>query len=196
MAQARHISRIVPNTAALKALAHPVRVRMLGILRLEGPSTSTQLAARLKLNTGATSYHLRQLALHGFIDDAHDLGNGRERWWQARHETTVVPADWDNGEGLEASMAFSQAALTWQVAQMQRALETYTSTPKAWRQASAASDFTMALTPEQAKALSDRLHAILWEAMASAPKLGTELPEGVRPFTIALHAFLLQDLES
>jgi hypothetical protein len=31
-----------------------------------------------------TSYHLRQLADHGFIEDAPDLAKGRERWWRAR----------------------------------------------------------------------------------------------------------------
>ena len=42
---------------------------MLGILRTEGATTATALAQRLGLNTGATSYHLRQLAQHGFIVD-------------------------------------------------------------------------------------------------------------------------------
>ena len=65
------LTSITPSPAALKALSHPVRLRMLGLLRIEGPATATSLAARLGLNTGATSYHLRHLAQHGFIvDDA------------------------------------------------------------------------------------------------------------------------------
>ena len=66
------LTSITPSPAALKALAHPVRLRMLGLLRIEGPATATTLATRLGLNTGATSYHLRQLAQHGFVveDDA------------------------------------------------------------------------------------------------------------------------------
>ena len=59
---------------------------MLGILRFDGPSTATALAKRLGLNSGATSYHLRQLALHGLIEEAEGLGNKRDRWWQARRE--------------------------------------------------------------------------------------------------------------
>jgi DNA-binding transcriptional ArsR family regulator len=46
----------------LRGLAHPVRVRMLGLLRTEGPSTATLLGERLGLSSAATSYHLRQLA--------------------------------------------------------------------------------------------------------------------------------------
>ena len=74
----------LPDTGAYKAMAHPDRLRMLGILRFDGPSTATALAKRLGLNSGATSYHLRQLALHGLIEEAEGLGNKRDRWWQAR----------------------------------------------------------------------------------------------------------------
>ena len=79
---------IVPTARQLRALAHPVRLRMLGMLRIEGPATATSLAQRLGLNTGATSYHLRQLAQHGFIEDDDEHGNGRERWWRAAHTST------------------------------------------------------------------------------------------------------------
>ncbi len=58
------------------------------LLRLEGPATATQLAQQLKLNTGATSYHLRQLAEHGFIEEDHERGDARDRWWRAAHEST------------------------------------------------------------------------------------------------------------
>ena len=61
-------SSITPTAAGLRALSHPTRLKMLMLLRLGGPATATQLAQQLKLNTGATSYHLRQLAEHGFID--------------------------------------------------------------------------------------------------------------------------------
>jgi len=46
-ATSRNVSEIVPDVTALKALAHPVRLRMLGMLRIDGPATATQLAARL-----------------------------------------------------------------------------------------------------------------------------------------------------
>ena len=79
---------ITPDAAGLKVLAHPVRLEMLGMLRVEGPATATMLAQRLGLNSGATSYHLRQLAQHGFIEEDAERGNGRERWWRAAHRAT------------------------------------------------------------------------------------------------------------
>ncbi|BFO21324.1 hypothetical protein SHKM778_77120 [Streptomyces sp. KM77-8] len=61
-------------------------MRLLNTLRRNGPATASQLAARLGESSGATSYHLRQLAAHGFVEDAPEHGKGRERWWKAVHK--------------------------------------------------------------------------------------------------------------
>ncbi|MFI2435947.1 ArsR/SmtB family transcription factor [Streptomyces sp. NPDC018693] len=76
-------SRTVSDPAALKALAHPLRLKILRHLGIHGPATSTTLAAALGENTGTLSYHLRQLERGGFIEDAPDRPSGRERWWRA-----------------------------------------------------------------------------------------------------------------
>ncbi|MEU5897230.1 helix-turn-helix domain-containing protein [Streptomyces venezuelae] len=71
----------------LKALAQPRRQQMLQHLTVQGPATSATLARALGLNTGATSYHLRELARYGFVEETRGSGHGRERWWRA------VPGD-------------------------------------------------------------------------------------------------------
>jgi DNA-binding transcriptional ArsR family regulator len=76
--------RLLSDPAALKALGHPLRQEILRQLHRGGPATATSLADALGENTGATSYHLRRLAEHGFIEDVPGRGAGRERWWQAR----------------------------------------------------------------------------------------------------------------
>ncbi|WP_332685840.1 winged helix-turn-helix domain-containing protein [Devosia sp.] len=184
----RDISRIAPNPAALKALAHPLRLRMLGLLRIDGPATASGLAARLGLNSGATSYHLRQLALHGFIEEDGDRGSRRDRWWRASHEATSYLADDAEGEALDAGLAFLQAALSWQMQQMQGALNAYAGLPQDWRKASTASDYTIAMTAQGAWELVENLKSLLSDAMAAAPPLGTPLPPGMRPFSIILNA--------
>ncbi|WP_327172620.1 helix-turn-helix domain-containing protein [Streptomyces sp. NBC_00656] len=79
----------ITELAALKALAQPRRQQILQHLTLHGPATSAILARALGLNTGATSYHLRELARYGFVDDTvpQAPGGGRARWWRA------VPGD-------------------------------------------------------------------------------------------------------
>jgi DNA-binding transcriptional ArsR family regulator len=80
------------DLTALKALAHPRRQRILEHLGRHGPATSATLARDLGLNTGATSYHLRELARHGFIEETHqDHAHGRERWWRYAHRDIRFP---------------------------------------------------------------------------------------------------------
>lgn len=184
----RQVSHVSPDPSALKALTHPLRLRMLGLLRVDGPATASGLAARLGLNSGATSYHLRQLALHGFIEEAVGQGNRRDRWWRARHEVTSFLTEHVEGEALDAGLAFQQAALNWHMNQMQAAHDAYTNLPPAWRKASSVSDYAIAMTPETATALIEQIQALMAEAMASAPPLGTPLPPGFRPFSIILNA--------
>ncbi|MGT2426752.1 ArsR/SmtB family transcription factor [Amnibacterium kyonggiense] len=75
--QARRI-----GVEALKALAHPLRVRIFSELSSHGPATASSLAVRLGESSGSTSYHLRQLEKHGYVREDPDRGNGRDRWWE------------------------------------------------------------------------------------------------------------------
>lgn len=185
----RPISRAVPDPTALKALVHPARLRMLGILRIDGPTTATILAKRLGLNSGATSYHLRQLAQHGFIEAADDLGDKRDRWWRAAHEATTFETSEQSGDDLEAGLAMTQAVLSQHAQQMQRAHEEYRDLPVEWRKASTTSDLTVALSAKAAEELVEKIVALLWEAKAAAPAPGEKLAPGTRHFSILLNAF-------
>ena len=106
-------SSVTPDIAGLRALSHPVRLRMLGLLRSEGPATATTLAQRLDLNTGATSYHLRQLAQHGFIAEDTERGNARDRWWRAAHDSTRTDfrAQGESDEDVEAYLSDRRAGV-------------------------------------------------------------------------------------
>ena len=69
---------------ALKAFAHPLRTRLYAELDSDGPATSAQLATRVGQSRGATSYHLRQLARHGLLEEVAGRGSAKERWWRTR----------------------------------------------------------------------------------------------------------------
>jgi DNA-binding transcriptional ArsR family regulator len=73
------------DARTLRGLAHPLRARMVGLLRTEGPATATSLAARVGESSGTTSWHLRQLADAGLVEEDSHRGNRRERWWRAAH---------------------------------------------------------------------------------------------------------------
>jgi DNA-binding transcriptional ArsR family regulator len=78
------------DARSLRGLAHPLRVRLLELLKLDGPATSTGLSERLGENTGTVSWHLRHLAEHGFIEEETGRGTKRERWWRVVKQQSVL----------------------------------------------------------------------------------------------------------
>jgi DNA-binding transcriptional ArsR family regulator len=175
---------IIPSLDQLKALTHPARTRMLGILRVNGPATATMLAARLGLNSGATSYHLRQLAQHGFIVDDEERGNGRERWWKAAHRMTQTDGDQfpDNEDAREAYDAYLQVVVSNYAEIIQRSVEERAMLPDEWRETTTYSDRVTRLTPAKAIEARERIMTLLSEL--------EDDPDG-EPFTFQLNAFPL-----
>jgi DNA-binding transcriptional ArsR family regulator len=177
---------ITPSAAGLRALSHPTRLKILGRLRIEGPATATQLAQELKLNTGATSYHLRQLAEHGFIEDDHERGDARDRWWRAAHESTH--ADLDLATGSEEEADSSEAYLHTVALMYTETLMQYAGErrflPAPWREASTISDWHVRLTPERADELMAALIKVIEDFRAD-----DEGTPGAGDFVVNLNAF-------
>jgi DNA-binding transcriptional ArsR family regulator len=96
--------REVRDVEELRALAHPMRQRILRRLIQAGPATSTTLARDLGENSGIMSYHLRLLAEHDFVREVPGRGQGRERWWQATPEPFWIPRE---GLSVEAQAEVS-----------------------------------------------------------------------------------------
>jgi DNA-binding transcriptional ArsR family regulator len=180
-------STVTPSAAGLRALSHPTRLKMLMMLRLEGPATATQLAQELKLNTGATSYHLRQLAEHGFIVEDAERGDARDRWWKAAHEATRADLGTQTTEEeAESKEAYLHSvALLYTETLMQYAAE-HRFLPQAWQTASTTSDWHLRLTPERADELLGELVAVIdrWSEQEDA-----EDTPGVGRFVVNLNAF-------
>lgn len=160
---------VVSDPRALRALAHPLRNRLLGLLRRDGPATATQLGRAVDESSGSTSYHLRQLAAHGFIEDAPGQGRGRERVWRARHRLT----SWEAGDLLEhpGGREVAEEMLRRQLDAHARLLAAWTAQRDdlgpTWRAASSLSDAALRLTPAQARALADELDEVLARHLAA-----------------------------
>lgn len=84
MSGPREVRRV--DRQALAGLAHPLRVQLYDLLVSEGSSTASELGRRLGESSGSTSYHLRQLERHGFVETDPGRGTGRERWWKATEQ--------------------------------------------------------------------------------------------------------------
>jgi predicted ArsR family transcriptional regulator len=179
------------DARTLRGLAHPLRVRLLGLLRQDGPATATQLAARLGLSSAATSYHLRQLAQYGFITEDAGRGQPRERWWRAAHRTTTMDLreTANDPQTAAASEVYLRSVAQYYAAQLQAALDEMPHLDGAWRGAGTLSDTQLQLTPEQADELCERM----WAVVESYPRVdGTapgEAPAATRSVSVQLQVF-------
>jgi DNA-binding transcriptional ArsR family regulator len=151
------------DARGLKALAHPLRVRMLGTLRNDGPATATQLAQRLGESTGTTSWHLRQLAEHGFIEEDPDRGTRRDRWWRARARATelLVRDFTDQPELLGVIGIYLQSVLENSFARAADFIAHGEEWSAAWQDAATFSDGTLRLDPAGLQALNEDLFAVI-----------------------------------
>ncbi|MEV7126336.1 helix-turn-helix domain-containing protein [Streptomyces sp. NPDC093260] len=76
-------SREITDLGTLKALAHPLRMKLYRLLFVAGTATASQLAGQVDEAVSLVSYHLRRLAAHGLIEEAGPRsGDARERWWR------------------------------------------------------------------------------------------------------------------
>jgi DNA-binding transcriptional ArsR family regulator len=151
------------DVAAIRALTHPLRLQLLDLLRFEGPSTATLLGRRVGESSGSTSYHLRQLARHGFIEEATDQPSGRERWW--RHRERIVrlpPAGSESGAERAAAAAMYAEILASEAHALDRYLALRPRHPE-WSGASYLERRAVRLTPDELKAFGDRVHDLLAE---------------------------------
>lgn len=153
------------SPARLKALAHPLRMGLLSLLRLEGPGTASSLARKLNETSGATSYHLRQLARHGFIEEDKTIGSGREKWWKASHDIT----QWSMADFLEDPGVTAVAdTMRRQIIRLQTDLLNayFAKEPewgRDWVDAAALDDHWIHLTPAGLKALVAAIHELIDE---------------------------------
>ncbi|WP_406402037.1 helix-turn-helix domain-containing protein [Streptomyces sp. NBC_00879] len=183
----RKYRRLDPRS--LRGLAHPLRMRLLSTLRHDGPATASQLAEKLGESSGATSYHLRQLAAHGFVEDDLERGKGRERWWRAAKEGTRFDDslfDSPDPAVRGAANLFMHEIATHHTEEVGTWLGTAHDWPEAWRRSSDLSDFTLRLTPAQAFELNTKLHDLIESYTELAPGPEAEDAAQVR---MHLHSF-------
>ncbi|MGE9809328.1 MULTISPECIES: helix-turn-helix domain-containing protein [unclassified Janibacter] len=143
-------------------LAHPLRARLLAGLRSRGTATATDLAADLGTNSGATSYHLRQLAAVGLVRDVPG-GRGRRRLWEATpHRARWLPSELADDDDLDASLQWLDRDYVAHFAEHAEAwLDAQDRWPARWRDGLGFRDGAVLVTADQQEALRADLDAVL-----------------------------------
>jgi DNA-binding transcriptional ArsR family regulator len=157
------------DASTVKALAHPMRVQILRILRLRKKASVTSLAAELGETTGATSYHLRQLARHGFVEEFDDSepsekrSGRRQRWWRMAVDEihTTGFGFMDDEETREAYTFLLREDLADRGRRLANWFATALEWPDEWQRASTEMGGNVELDPTQTRALADELAAVV-----------------------------------
>jgi DNA-binding transcriptional ArsR family regulator len=142
-------------------VAHPTRLALVGLLRREGPLTATQAGERLGESAASCSFHLRQLAKYGLVEEAGG-GRGRERPWKA----TALFTDWPNVGGdpdMDAASQLLDAVVAERYfEQLMRWLEQQRGgEPAEWREAALFGDTLVYLTVAELQELGRRIRALI-----------------------------------
>ena len=147
-----------PATAQqIKAFAHPLRMQLYRLLSDQGQATASVLARETGESSGQTSYHLRQLAKFGFVEEVPGEGTGRERWWRAvgfSYDKVAEP-DAQTVRTLNRWMIDNQAAT------LHAALAALEDDAEGWRDASVLGSTSAWLTRDELDALSEELLAVV-----------------------------------
>ncbi|MCT9001629.1 ArsR/SmtB family transcription factor [Microbacterium memoriense] len=182
------------DAGALRALAHPIRVRIFDILSQYGPQTASSLAERLHESSGSTSYHLRALAKQDLIREVPDRGTARERWWERPHGAV----SFGNPEALRtpSGRAATQVVVTETLNRRHQQLMEFIDrglTPDMdgeWRDSTIITTATARLNPTQLRELSEKVQALIDEYVTT---YRDQTGDGVRPVTIRADLFPLPE---
>lgn len=157
---ARSVKRLT-DPLALRAVAHPVRIALLGLLRTEGPLTATRAAGLLGESSASCSFHLRQLAKYGMATEAGG-GHGRERPWQATAMFTDVPWSAEANPHLAAAAdVFRSAVAERYVDLIMHWLQSRQDEAPQWQQAAQFGDTMLYLTADELAELGSQIGALL-----------------------------------
>ncbi len=165
------------DPTALKVLAHPLRSRLLGRLRIGGPATATELAAVLGTNSGATSYHLRRLETVGLVTDTGE-GEGKRRLWRASTDShQYEPSDFAGDEDAETALGWLQRDYARHLGeQFERWLDVEHAWPLEWQDAVGMGDSFVIATADQVRAMTQEV----WTVFEKYRRVGQGNPNARR----------------
>jgi DNA-binding transcriptional ArsR family regulator len=179
--------REVSDPMALRALAHPVRLALIEALADAGTLTATEAGERVGESPANASFHLRQLAKYGFVEEAG--AQGRRRPWRLK-QLGMRFTDVHEDEGTAAAARQLDHTMRERyLARAARALEERHALPKAWREVTGVNQSRLYLTPAELKALDDEIVELLLNRYADRRTASPDHPDGAERVEILTLAY-------
>ncbi|MGH2940769.1 MAG: helix-turn-helix domain-containing protein [Solirubrobacterales bacterium] len=176
---------------ALRAVAHPTRLKLIALLRRLGPLTATQAGERIGESPSGCSFHLRSLAKYGLVEEAGG-GRGRERPWQATANGHEWAARGPSEEVDEAGDLLSRVVVERWFEEAVNWVDRRHEETREWANAATANDRMIAVTPAELEDIDRRVAEILQPYMDRVARPETQ-PEGARAAVLIQLAFPFPD---
>lgn len=146
----------VTDPRAMRAMAHPLRLDLIELLGTVGPATAAECARHLGSTQASCSFHLRQLAKYGFVEEAPTRGDARERPWQL----TDIEQSWSGAEGGAAAEELQRVFVQREADRVMAWRPSREPDPR-WRDTAFVGGATVPLTPEELREVRDRFAELL-----------------------------------
>ena len=180
--------RALEDAREFRALAHPVRIALLDTLTIDGPATATEAAERIGETPTTCSFHLRQLAKFGFVEEAGG-GKGRARPWRIAHHGVRADKVQADPEVAIAAEAASRLLRSRELARYQLWVDTQHSYPGAWREAAGETDLLFWLTPDELRELTADVHRVLERRLDARLTDPSQRPPEALPVEVLLLSY-------
>ncbi|HEY2578406.1 MAG TPA: helix-turn-helix domain-containing protein [Streptosporangiaceae bacterium] len=152
--------RHLTDARTMRALSHPVRIALLEQLTIGGAMTATEVGERIGESPTTCSFHLRQLAKYGWVEEAGG-GKGRARPWRMASIGFRTSSTHDDPDTDIAASALLRLFRERQLARYETWMGTRGSYPRVWQDAVSDSEYIFYLTPDELRELNDTLHATI-----------------------------------
>lgn len=176
--------RNITDPKALRALAHPLRWKLIEFIGRQGSATATECAEETGESVANCSYHLNLLAKYDYVERA-EGGQGREKPWQLVHQGQSISDIGVDEETRLAAQAASTAFLDHAFTQIRERYLTSHLMPEDWRALLGTNTSTDFLTVAEAEELIETVRAISdrYKERRTNPALR---PEGAQPVYVFL----------
>jgi DNA-binding transcriptional ArsR family regulator len=177
--------RVEATIEQIRAMVHPLRLRIVETLQSEGPLTATRLAELLGHSSGVTSYHLRVLGEAGVLEEVPERGRGRERWWRAAEPPLYIPTDAGSADERALKASARLMHLERDEAAVRRFMLGVAALPDEWQNAAFTGSFAVRLTAAEVWELGMRFFDLVEELRATQH---ADDDAGVRDVIVTLRA--------
>ena len=180
--------RELRDPQAMRALTHPVRLELLRVLELEGQLTATQAGELIGEPPNTCSFHFRQLAKYGFVEEA-GPAPGRSRPWRLVTTGMHFTHLHEDPDTAIAARELESMLVDRYLARLGAFYAARSALPREWQEVTGGSQATLHLTPAELRQVDQEVMAIIdrYTGRSADP---AQRPAGSRPVEVLLFAYL------